>query len=64
MPISVYNAFCYVAYLAKQVHRHPNKHVKLALLRYLEAAEHAFIEADFYTMLRHCAYIRANLSLS
>ena len=64
MPIAIQNVYFYTAYLAKQVHRHPDKQIKLSLLTYLEAAERAFIGGYYKTMMLCCAQISATLSHS
>ena len=60
MPISI-NAFHYISYLAKRIERHRNEVHKMYLLKYLGAAERAFITGNYNTMVRYCAHISANL---
>ena len=46
MPISIIRGYSYIANIAKQVGRHPNRQIRMYLLTYVEEVERAFIRGS------------------
>ena len=64
MPISIIVGYSCIAYIAKQVHRHPHSQIKRYLLTHLRSAERAFVGGDFYSMMHFYRQISASLGHS